>query len=116
MEWEWTRNEPGMTQENLMKILKFSNSGSFLGFLGILRIPEDSTRNWWGRVKTSIPGLFLPFLSIPRSPWEVLVHSHPIPSSFLVHSQNRGVGMRKGKRGGECVYEAEGGRRGRDGV
>jgi hypothetical protein len=53
MEWEWTRNEPGMTQENLMKILKFSNSGSFLGFLGILRIPEDSTRNWWGRVKTS---------------------------------------------------------------
>jgi hypothetical protein len=54
MEWEWTRNEPGMTQENLMKILKFSNSGSFLGFLGILRIPEDSTRNWWGRVKTSI--------------------------------------------------------------
>jgi hypothetical protein len=28
-----------MTQENLMKILKFSNSGSFLGFLGILRIP-----------------------------------------------------------------------------
>jgi hypothetical protein len=53
MEWEWTRNEPGMTQENLMKILKFSNSGSFLGFLGILRNPEDSTRNWWGRVKTS---------------------------------------------------------------
>jgi hypothetical protein len=53
MEWEWTRNEPGMTQENLMKILKFSNSDSFLGFLGILRIPEDSTRNWWGRVKTS---------------------------------------------------------------
>jgi hypothetical protein len=53
MEWEWTRNELGMTQENLMKILKFSNSGSFLGFLGILRIPEDSTRNWWGRVKTS---------------------------------------------------------------
>jgi hypothetical protein len=52
MEWEWTRNEPGMTQENLMKILKFSNSGSFLGFLGILRNPEDSTRNWWGRVKT----------------------------------------------------------------
>jgi hypothetical protein len=42
-----------MTQENLMKILKFSNSGSFLGFLGILRNPEDSTRNWWGRVKTS---------------------------------------------------------------
>jgi hypothetical protein len=36
MEWEWTRNEPGMTQENLMKILKFSNSGSFLGFLRIL--------------------------------------------------------------------------------
>jgi hypothetical protein len=53
MEWEWTRNEPGMTQENLMKILKFSNSGSFLGFLGFLRNPEDSTRNWWGRVKTS---------------------------------------------------------------
>jgi hypothetical protein len=43
-----------MTQENLMKILKFSNSGSFLGFLGILRNPEDSTRNWWGRVKTSV--------------------------------------------------------------
>jgi hypothetical protein len=42
-----------MTQENLMKILKFSNSGSFLGFLGILRNPEDSTRNWWERVKTS---------------------------------------------------------------
>jgi hypothetical protein len=59
MEWEWTRNEPGMTQENLMKILKFSNSGSFLGFLGILRNPEDSTRNWWGRVKTSKKGYFL---------------------------------------------------------
>jgi hypothetical protein len=56
MEWEWTGNEPGMTQENLMKILKFSNSGSFLGFLGILRNPEDSTRNWWGRVKTSRGG------------------------------------------------------------
>jgi hypothetical protein len=47
-----------MTQENLMKILKFSNSGSFLGFLGILRNPEDSTRNWWGRVKTSNNGTF----------------------------------------------------------
>jgi hypothetical protein len=64
MQWEWTRNEPGMTQENLMKILKFSNSGSFLGFLGILRIPEDSTRNWWGRVKTS----YLPLCDKPYHP------------------------------------------------
>jgi hypothetical protein len=54
MEWEWTRNEPGMTQENLMKILKFSNSGSFLVHSWFIPgIPEDSTRNWWGRVKTS---------------------------------------------------------------
>jgi hypothetical protein len=30
--------------------------GLFLGFLGILRNPEDSTRNWWGRVKTSTGG------------------------------------------------------------
>jgi hypothetical protein len=36
--------------------------GSFLGFLGILRIPEDSTRNWWGRVKTS--------LGLPKDSWE----------------------------------------------
>jgi hypothetical protein len=57
-----------------------------------------------------IPGLFLPFLSIPRSPWGVLVHSHPIPSSFLVHSQNSGVGMRKGEKGGEsvCMRQREG--------
>jgi hypothetical protein len=61
MEWEWTRNEPGMNQEYTREfnensqILKFwFIPGSFLGFLGILRIPEDSTRNWWGRVKTSI--------------------------------------------------------------
>jgi hypothetical protein len=63
-----------------------------------------------------IPGLFLPFLSIPRSPWEVLVHSHPIPSSFLVHSQNRGEWVWGGKKGGGRAYEAEEGRRGRDGV
>jgi hypothetical protein len=41
---EWNGNEPGMTQENLMKILKF---------WFIPGIPKDSTRNWWGRVKTS---------------------------------------------------------------
>jgi hypothetical protein len=63
-----------------------------------------------------IPGLFLSFLSIPRSPWEVLVHSHPIPSSFLVHSQNRGEWVWGGGKGGGRVYEAEEGRRGRDGV
>jgi hypothetical protein len=44
------RNDTREFNEN-SQILKFwFIPGSFLG---ILRIPEDSTRNWWGRVKTS---------------------------------------------------------------
>jgi hypothetical protein len=30
MEWEWTRNEPGMTQGDLVEFLNFSIPGSFL--------------------------------------------------------------------------------------
>jgi hypothetical protein len=62
-----------MTQENLIKILKFSNCGSFLGFLGILRIPEDSTRNWWGRVKTSpLPPTLRHSQMLHLRPWIVV--------------------------------------------
>jgi hypothetical protein len=69
-----------------------------------LWIPGPFLESWW------IPGLFLPFLSIPRSPWEVLVHSHPIPSSFLVHSQNRGEWVWGGEKreGGECMRQRKG--------
>jgi hypothetical protein len=59
------------------------------------------------------PPFLVDFWSIPSIPVHsqeslgspgLLVHSHPIPSSFLVHSQNRGgVDMRKGDKGGESV-------------
>jgi hypothetical protein len=80
MEWEWTRNEPGMTQENLMKILKFSNSGLFLGFLGILRNPEDSTRNWWGRVKTSNIAICKLCIVTSSTDQSLIIHNRLEPS------------------------------------